>query len=172
VIPVILFSGYSNSGKTTVIEQVVSSLTSKGYDVTTVKHHKGDFELGGDDKDSAKHMKAGASRVILSSDTQLIDIKKLESERSLASILRGIKDADLVVVEGYKSTAYPKIEVYRSELGHKRLGKDRNIIGLVSDQELDEFVPRFGFDDKGMKELSLFIEDSFLKNRGEEVANC
>lgn len=170
MIPVILFSGYSNSGKTTVIESVVSELTDRGYDIITVKHHKGDFELGGEEKDSYKHMRAGASRVILSSDTQLVDIVKLESERSLNSIIKGISGADLIVVEGYKSTVYPKIEVYRSELGHKRLGKNRNIVGLVSDESLEEFMPVFNFSE--MKKLADFIEDSFLRAKSEEVLSC
>lgn len=170
MIPVILFSGYSNAGKTTVIESVVSELTDRGYDITTVKHHKGDFELGGEEKDSYKHMKAGANRVILSSDTQLVDIVKLESERSLNSIIKSIKDADLIVVEGYKSTVYPKIEVYRSELGHKRLGKNRNIVGIVSDEVVEEFKPVFSFSE--MERLADFIEESFLKRKSEEVLSC
>lgn len=170
MIPVILFSGYSNAGKTTVIEGVVSKLTDRGYDVTTVKHHKGDFELGGEEKDSYKHMNAGANRVILSSDTQLVDIVKLESERSLNSIIKSIKDADLIVVEGYKSTVYPKIEVYRRELGHKRLGKNRNIVGIVSDDRLEEFTPVFSFEE--MKKLADFIEESFLRAKSEEVLSC
>lgn len=170
MIPVILFSGYSNAGKTTVIESVVKELTDRGYDITTVKHHKGDFELGGEEKDSYKHMASGANRVILSSDTQLVDIVKLESERSLTSIIKSVKEADLIVVEGYKSTVYPKIEVYRSELGHKRLGKNRNIVGIVSDEELEEFMPVFNFSE--MKILADFIEDSFLKRKSEEVLSC
>lgn len=169
MIPVILFSGYSNAGKTTVIQSVISDLTDRGYSIATVKHHKGDFDLG-EEKDGTKHMRAGAKRVILSSDTQVVDIVKLDSERSLTSILKGIRDVDLVVVEGYKSTVYPKIEVYRRELGHKRIGKNRNIVGLVSDEKIEEFMPNFQFDEMG--KLADFIENSFLRGKSEEVASC
>lgn len=160
MIPVVLLSGYSNSGKTTIIEKLLKHFTEKGIEIATIKHHRGNFDIG-ENKDSTKHLRAGAASVSLISEEDYIVIKKINKKNGLSEILDNIKDVDLILVEGYKNESFPKIEVYRSELGNPRLDKrDQNIIGVVSDDLSDEDLPLFRFDE--IEELANFIQKKFL----------
>lgn len=161
MIPAILISGYSDSGKTTIIEQLLEIYTSKGYDVATVKHHKGSFDVG-ENKDSSKHLKSGATSVSLASDEEYIVIKKLKKKNDLNEILNNISGVDLILVEGYKSEDFPKIEVYRKKMNNPRLDDKKNIFGIVS-EDLDESyesVPVFKTDE--IDKLAKLIEDKFI----------
>lgn len=164
MIPVVLISGYSDSGKTTIIEQLLRYYTDIGLEVSTVKHHKGSFDIG-ENKDSGKHLKAGASSVTLSSNEDYIVIKKLKKEISLKEILANITGADLILVEGYKNENYPKVEIFREELGKPRIEDRKNIFGIVSDQlkEAEEGVPVFKTDQ--IIALAEFIQKKFIKER-------
>lgn len=162
MIPFVQVSGYSNSGKTTVVEKLLENLSQKGYEVATVKHHKGSFDLGSEEKDSAKHLNAGAVSTVLSSDVEYITITKVKTELSLSEILNSIENVDFIIVEGYKNSEFPKIEVYRKELASKRLGKEKNVIGVVSDDiDKDDLTPVFRSDE--VDALAEFLEQKFLK---------
>ncbi|MDO5707709.1 MAG: molybdopterin-guanine dinucleotide biosynthesis protein B [Andreesenia angusta] len=161
MIPVVLLSGYSNSGKTTIIEKLLKLFTERGLEIATIKHHRGNFDIG-ENKDSTRHLRAGASSVSLISEEDYIIIKKINKDNGLSEILENIKNVDLILVEGYKNENFPKIEVYRSELGNPRLDKDdQNIIGVVSDDISDEDIPLFKFNE--IEKLADFIQKKFLK---------
>jgi len=59
--PIVSIIGESKSGKTTLIEKLISELKSRGYRVASIKHsvHKLDFDKAG--KDSWRHLQAGSS---------------------------------------------------------------------------------------------------------------
>lgn len=163
MIPAVLISGFSDSGKTTIVEKLLRILTEKGYEVATVKHHHGGKLDLGEDRDSTKHLNAGASSVSLSSKSNYVVIKRVKKEKTLSDILSEIENVDLILVEGYKRENFPKIEVYRSELDNPRLkDPDGNIIGVVSDIELpDRDIPVFGFNQTD--KLAEFIQTKFLR---------
>lgn len=163
MIPVVLISGYSNSGKTTVIQEIIKALKIKEYKVATVKHHHSGKIKIQEGTDSSKHLIAGADITVVSSDENYLRIENLKKEKSLADIISEINDVDLILVEGYKKENFPKIEVYRSELKNDRLNNEKgNIIGVVSDIEIsDENIPSFRFNQ--IDKLTDFIEKNFLK---------
>lgn len=114
------FIGLSGSGKTTLLENVIASLTGLGFKVSTVKHTHHNFDLDRPGKDSFRHREAGAAEVMLTSSSRwalLHETRAPETEPALDDIIARLSPCDLVLVEGFKSFAYPKIEVHRPSLG-------------------------------------------------------
>ncbi len=114
--PVLGIAGWKQSGKTTLIVSLVAELTRRGYRIATVKHAHHDLQLDASETDSARHRHAGAAQVAVVSRRQWAIIKELqgEPEPDLADVIATLDPCDLVIVEGYKSAAIPKIEVRRS----------------------------------------------------------
>lgn len=137
MIPVIVFSGYSNSGKTSFLEQFISFLKEKNIKVSVIKHHKKNFELCGYGKDSSKYYSSGADSIYLFSDSESIIIKKNPVEKSLSEIVENISDVDLILAEGFKcDTIYPKIEMYRKSLNHSHISLS-NTVAIISDDDIE-----------------------------------
>jgi molybdopterin-guanine dinucleotide biosynthesis protein B len=144
------FAGWSGSGKTTLIEQIIPRLVERGLTVSLVKHahHRADFDQPG--KDSYRHRRAGCSEVLVTSSTRWALMHELRGagEPSLKDQLKHLSPCDLVVVEGYKSEAIPKIEVHR-RTGHTPLlyPQDPNVIAVATDEPLDTQLPQLDVDD-------------------------
>ena len=113
--PAISFVGRHNSGKTTLIERVIAELVSRGHDVGSIKHHHHtNFEIDNPGKDSFRHRAAGASETVIASPTLLARIKTLDEELECSEIVRSMPGHDIVVVEGYRKSGLPSIEIMRS----------------------------------------------------------
>jgi molybdopterin-guanine dinucleotide biosynthesis protein B len=169
MIPIISIVGKSDSGKTTLIEKLVPELTRRGHRVATVKHDVHGFEVDREGKDSWRHKKAGAHTVVISSPEKVALIRDVERDLSLAEIRdKLIQDVDLILSEGYKRDAQPKIEIFRKEKHQELLcAKEDTLIAIVSDQTFNVGVPCFDLED--MKGLSTFIEKEVLKSgKGKE----
>ena len=111
--------GWKNSGKTSLMERLVASITTKGLTVSTVKHVHHDVDLDRPGKDTFRHRTAGASEVVLASAHRFALMHEHRGpEPALADILARLAPVDLVLVEGYKRDSHPKIEVFRAEAGH------------------------------------------------------
>ena len=98
-IPVIAFSAWSGTGKTTLIEQLIRILKEKGFRVAAVKHDAHDFEIDRKGKDSWRFTHAGADLTVISSaeKTAYIEQRPVRFPR----ILSGIRDVDVILTEGY-----------------------------------------------------------------------
>ena len=149
-IPVIGFAGRANSGKTTLIEKIVSAFTEQKLRVAVIKHvhHPFDFDVPG--KDTYRHKKAGAASVILASSGQLAMVKDAPHEFSLEEIISCyVSDADLIIVEGFKCAPIPKIEVYTHHSGEPPLcaSGDSLYIAVATDDDIGVSIPRFKRDD-------------------------
>ena len=148
MIPVISFVGSHNCGKTTILEKVIRGLKQKGYKVAVIKHHKGDFELDIQGKDTWRLSEAGSDVVAISSPQKTAVIKKPEQELTLDRITEMVCDGmDIVISEGYKFVDKPKIEVFRSEVSDRILSDEKDLVALVTDRRFDIDVPQFSFDD-------------------------
>ncbi len=111
--------GWKNSGKTSLMERLVASITAKGLTVSTVKHVHHDVDLDHPGKDTHRHRVAGASEVVLASAHRFALMREHRGpEPALSDILSRLAPVDLVLVEGYKRDSHPKIEVFRAEAGH------------------------------------------------------
>jgi molybdopterin-guanine dinucleotide biosynthesis adapter protein len=146
----IAIAGYSGSGKTTLIEKVIPCLVMEGYRVSLIKHAHHEFDVDQPGKDSYRHRHAGATEVIVSSSKRWALMHELRGapEPLLEEQLKHLSPCDVVIVEGWKNQAMPKIEVHR-KLADKPLlfPNDRNVIAIASDEVLAVDIPQFDLDD-------------------------
>jgi len=133
---VVGLAGWSGAGKTTLLTRVLPILVRRGIRVSTVKHAHHAFDVDRPGKDSYEHRAAGAAEVLVASAQRwaLMHELKDEQEPRLAALLRLLSPVDLVVVEGFKGEAHPKVEVHRAANGKPFLFHElANIRGLVTD---------------------------------------
>jgi len=116
---VVGFAGYSGSGKTTLVEQLVGLLKNRGLRVSVLKHAHHAFDIDQPGKDSWRHRQAGATEVLVASDRRLALMREFDPpvQWNVHELLARL-DArvDWVLVEGFKGSDLPKIEVWRAEL--------------------------------------------------------
>lgn len=152
-------TGYKNAGKTGLMERLVADITARGFTVSTLKHAHHTFDVDHPGKDSHRHRVAGASQVLLSSGNRWALMSELRGapEPPLAELLKRLDPVDLVLVEGYKRDAHPKIEAHRIETKHPLLApQDTTIKAVACDGSLDVPCPTFDLDDtKGIAEFIL-----------------
>jgi molybdopterin-guanine dinucleotide biosynthesis adapter protein len=129
------FAGYSGSGKTTLIEKVIPELIASGVRVSLIKHAHHSFDIDKPGKDSYRHREAGAHEVLIASSQRWVLMHELREvqEPSLDDLLKQFSACDLILVEGYKFSSVPKIEIYRAEHGKPRLdAKTHNIVAVAT----------------------------------------
>ena len=113
--PAVAVVGRHNSGKTTLVVKLIEELTARGRDVGSVKHHhRTGFEFDVPGKDSYRHRHAGATETVVAAPDQLARVKTLSSELECAQIVRSMPGHDIVIVEGYRKSGLPTIEVMRA----------------------------------------------------------
>jgi molybdopterin-guanine dinucleotide biosynthesis adapter protein len=138
---VIGLAGWSGSGKTTLITKVIPVLVGRGLKVATIKHAHHAFDIDRPGKDSWQHREAGASEVVVASSRRWALVHELrnEAEPSLAELLAKLRPADLVIIEGFKRHAHPKLEIYRAAVGKPLIyPQDDCIVAIASDQPLPQ----------------------------------
>ena len=136
---IIGLAGWSGSGKTTLVTSVIPVLVGRGLKVATVKHAHHEFDIDQPGKDSWRHRSAGASEVAIVSSRRWAIVHELgeEPEPPLADMLAKLSSVDLVIVEGFKRHAHPKLEVYRAAIGKPLLHpNDDCIVAIATDAPL------------------------------------
>jgi len=152
---IIGLAGWSGSGKTTLVTSVIPVLARRGLKVATVKHAHHEFDIDQPGKDSWLHRQAGASEVAIVSSRRWAIVHELgqgpaaEPEPPLADILAKLSPVDLVLVEGFKRHAHPKLEVFRAAVGKPLLHPDDDcIVAVATDAPLPQAaVPVLMLDD-------------------------
>lgn len=143
--------GWKNNGKTTLVERLVRAFCQRGLRVSTVKHAHHSVDIDQPGKDSHRHREAGAAEVVLATARRWALIHELrdEPEPPLEAILARMAPVDLVIVEGFKRSPHPKIEVHRRERGTPLFAlEDPSVIAVASDEPLPDLaVPVLGLDD-------------------------
>jgi molybdopterin-guanine dinucleotide biosynthesis protein B len=145
-VPIVAFSGFSESGKTTFIEKLIPELKNRGYRIATIKqsHHEKVFAPG---KDSERHLAAGSEVSMLVTPNQMMLVRPLEEEGSVDDMVRMLgDDYDIIICEGFKYSDIPKVVVYRQGVGAFPLGLS-NVIGVITDEEMDTQARHYSFDD-------------------------
>jgi len=113
-LPYFAVSGIKNSGKTTIITKLIEKFVEKGFKVGTLKHDGHDYPFDTKGSDTDKHVKSGASMTMVFSKTKSMKLIK-EPKREVEDYLNEFNSCDLVILEGFKGSSYPKIEVIRKE---------------------------------------------------------
>ena len=145
---VVGFAGYSGSGKTTLVEQLIPALQLRGQRVSVIKHAHHRFDIDHPGKDTWRHREAGAFEVLAASPRRLVIMRELRErvEHSVHDLLAELHPAvDWVLVEGFKESDLPKIEVWREASGKPvRFPSDERIFAIATDSSmaLPEPTPR------------------------------
>ena len=142
-------AGYSGSGKTTLLEELIPCLTRRGLRVSVIKHAHHGFDIDRPGKDSFRHRQAGAREVMLACGARWALLHELrnEAEPTLAELLAQLSPCDLVLVEGFKQEAVPKLEVYRVANGKPPLfGERADIVAVASDSAPRTSLPLLPLD--------------------------
>lgn len=142
--------GYSGSGKTTLLEAMIALLTARGLKVSLIKHAHHGFDIDKPGKDSWRHREAGAGEIALITDKRWVLMHEARNEEppQLVDILERLSPCDLVLLEGFKRAAHPKIEVHRPSLGKPPVWpEDCDIVAVASDQAIDCALPRLDLND-------------------------
>jgi len=143
-------TGWKNSGKTGLMERLVGEFSKRGLSVSTVKHAHHGFDVDQPGRDSYRHRVAGAREVLLASHKRVALMQELRGapEPGLDALLTRLTPVDLVLVEGFKREAHPKIEAHRAEIRQALIAPgDDSICAVASDVALDLDRPVFGLDD-------------------------
>jgi len=141
-LPVLGFAAWSGTGKTTLLRQLIPLLRERGLRPAVVKHSHHSFDVDVPGKDSYELRKAGADQVLVASRRRwalMVETPEIEGDPDLAELLRHLDTtrADIVLVEGFRRVAFPKIELWRAALGKPLLfPEDGNVVAVATDGAL------------------------------------
>jgi len=141
-VPILGFAAYSGTGKTTLLTQLIPILKQQGLRIGLIKHSHHNFQIDQPGKDSYRLRDAGASPVMLVSSHRRAIITEFPAifEPVLDEQLLAFdqSELDLILVEGFKATQFPKIELHRPTQNMPLLyPNDSSIIAVASDTQLD-----------------------------------
>ncbi len=142
--------GWKNAGKTGLMERLVSEIVARGFTVSTIKHAHHSFDVDQPGKDSHRHRVAGAQEVLLASGARWALMHELgdRPEPTLEQLLGKLAPVDLVLVEGYKRDAHPKVEAHRSVTGNPLIAPDDpSVRAIASDTKISSDRPVFDLND-------------------------
>ncbi|MDV5061456.1 bifunctional molybdopterin-guanine dinucleotide biosynthesis adaptor protein MobB/molybdopterin molybdotransferase MoeA [Vibrio diabolicus] len=178
-IPILGFAAYSGTGKTTLLEALLPKLTEAGLRIGMLKHAHHNFDVDKPGKDSYRLRKAGASQMLIASRNRFALMTETpEAEAEFEYLLTRFDEdkLDVVLVEGCKNIAFPKIELHREEVGKPWLyPHDENIIAIASDSaELDSELPQMNINDlDAIAQFVLqYVQDAKAPKSQEKDAAC
>ena len=144
-------SGHSGMGKTTLLEKLVPEISTQGLGVSLIKHSHKDIDIDRPGKDSYRLRESGCKEVLLLGNARWALMHELRgaAEPSLEELLDRMQDCDLVLIEGFKSGGFPKLEVWRASLGLPGLWTHKpDIVAVASDgRTADNPLPQFDLSD-------------------------
>ena len=158
---IVLIAGKSNAGKTTLLEKLIFELSRRNWRVGTAKHAHDGFDFDKKGKDSWRHKQAGASTTLVVTDTRVAMVRD-DRRNPVQKMGDFLGDMDLVLAEGFKRQALPKIEIFRKNGPHQTplCLEDPHLEAFVTDADIQVNVPVFGLDE--IRELADFVEARFI----------
>jgi len=142
--------GWKNSGKTGLIERLVSVFAVRGLSVSTMKHAHHSLDVDHPGRDSHRHRAAGAHQVLVSGGQRWVLMSELHGapEAPLDALLTQLSPVDLVLIEGWKAAEHPKVECFRAEAGHDLIAPHTPTIRVIAaDCDVVADVPVLALDD-------------------------
>lgn len=153
------FIGYSNSGKTTLIESLIPVFRSRGLSVAAIKNAHHGFDMDRPGKDSFRYRMAGAGQVLIATAERWALLTETTRTAHLEELLDQLAPCDLVIVEGFKSEGHiPRIEVRRSNVIDPPIyPQDPNVVAVAADYAFDCPLPLLDLNDADR--IAAFIID-------------
>jgi len=137
---VVAFAGFSGSGKTHLMEQLIPALKAHGLRVSVVKHAHHKFDIDHPGKDTYRHREAGALEVVAASDKRLVLMREFEQPAQLTAhhlIAELWEGVDWVLVEGFRDSDLLKIEVWRPSTGDAVRYPDDDFVAAIATDSPD-----------------------------------
>jgi len=160
--------GWSGSGKTSLLVELLPILRERGLKVSTMKHAHHRFDVDRPGKDSFRHREAGASEVLVvtSSRWVLMHESREEAEPSIEALIQRMTPVDLLLIEGFKTHSHPKLEIHRESEGKPLLcHEDPEIVAVATDRVLPGLeLPQLDLNDPPA------IADFILRHTGLEAS--
>lgn len=160
-LPLLGFAAYSGTGKTTLLEALLPKLTAAGLRIGLLKHAHHDFDVDKPGKDSYRLRKAGASQMLIASRNRhalMTETPDAEAEFDYLLTRFDAEKLDVILVEGCKNIAFPKIELHRADVGKPWLyPHDENIIAIAADETIETTLPQMNIND--LAAISDFVLD-------------
>lgn len=176
-VPILGFAAISGAGKTTLLAKLIPLLIQQRIYPGLIKHSHHNFQIDKPGKDSYKLRQAGASPILLVSKYRRAVISEFRNpqEPRLADQLDALDQSqlDLILVEGFKSENFPKIEIHRPELRNPLLyPKDPSIIAIASDTDLvvPEHIRQFNLNDP--HKIATYIITEFMGRPVDVKFDC
>ena len=140
-VPILGFAAWSGTGKTTLLVNLLPLLAQTGIHTAVIKHAHYRFDIDHPGKDSYVLRHAGADQICVISRSRfaLVVERPAFKEPTLVEALQKLdhRIADLILVEGFKDEAFPKIELSRPALRYPLLfPNDPSIIAIAADAPL------------------------------------
>lgn len=154
------FIGYSNTGKTTLIEKLIPLFIARGLRVSTVKNAHHGFDMDRPGKDSFRYRQAGSSQVLIATSERWALLTEVrDGPAPLERLIGQLAPCDLVLIEGFKSEGqFPRIEVRRStNVEPPIFPHDPNVIAVAADHAVDTGLPVLDLNDAA--KIAAFIVD-------------
>lgn len=167
-------SGVKNSGKTTLITLLLPFLTAEGLRVATIKHDGHDFNADIPGTDTFRHFQAGAYGTAIFSDFKFMVVKRQPclTEHQPAE---WFPEADLILLEGFKTCPYPKIELIRKNNSEKSVCEGYHLTAIATDLEPSALKRRYPdipiLDLNNPREIAAFILE-YVKTRQDDAATA
>ena len=160
------FVAKSGTGKTTLLEKVITELKCRGYRVGVIKHDAHRFDIDHPGKDSHRLTLAGADTMLISSPEKLAVIKKHDASPPIEELIAAyFNDVDVVLTEGFKKSGLPKIEVHRRERSRSLLCRgeehDPSLLAVASDEPLQLDVPVLDLNNP--VQVADFVEERIIR---------
>ncbi|GIB46447.1 molybdopterin biosynthesis MoeA protein [Vibrio cholerae] len=170
-LPLLGFAAYSGTGKTTLLEALLPKLTAAGLRIGLLKHAHHDFDVDKPGKDSYRLRKAGASQMLIASRNRhalMTETPYAEAEFDYLLTRFDAEKLDMILVEGCKNIAFPKIELHRAEVGKPWLyPHDENIIAIAADETVATDLPQMHIND--LDAIADFVLDYVNKWRAQQI---
>lgn len=144
---IVVVCGMKNSGKTTLLVKIIEKLAERNRKTAVIKHDGHDFECDIPETDSYKLKKAGAYGTAVYSENRIFVHKDREMERA-EELLQLFPEAEIIFIEGLKSSSYPKIEVVRKGISESPVSNPEGRFLIVTDHETEKFSEKaVGFEE-------------------------
>ncbi len=176
-LPLLGFAAYSGTGKTTLLEALIPKLTAAGLRLGVLKHAHHNFDVDVPGKDSYRLRKAGASQMLIASRNRhvlMTETPDAEAEFDYLLTRFDSDKLDVILVEGCKNIAFPKIELHRKELNKPWLHpNDSNIVAIAADEVVSSELPQLDIND--LDAIAIFVIDYIQSNKQRDLitpASC